>query len=82
MTTFIAASGIAGAVGSDGSWVIFMAKELGYGLLIGAGIGLASAVIIGRLSKAGWIAHTYEQIAVAAVPIVASPSRRWRKVTA
>ena len=68
---FIAASGISGAVGSDSSWVTFIAKELGYGLLIGAGIGLASAVLIGRLSQWGWIAHTYEQIAIAAVPVVA-----------
>jgi NhaP-type Na+/H+ or K+/H+ antiporter len=68
---FIAASGISGAVGSDSSWITFMAKELGFGLLIGVGVGLFGAVIIGRFSQAGWISHTYEQIVVAAVPIVA-----------
>jgi NhaP-type Na+/H+ or K+/H+ antiporter len=68
---FIAASGIAGSTGSDSDWLLFMARELGFGLLIGAGIGLAGAVLVGRAYEAGWIDHIYEQVVIAAVAIAA-----------
>jgi NhaP-type Na+/H+ or K+/H+ antiporter len=46
-------------------------EKLGYGALIGAGIGVAGAVLLHWAGRRGWSATTYEQLALLALAIVA-----------
>src|SRR5262245_1687078 len=55
----------------------FIIEQLGYGALIGAGIGLLGGRLLGIAHKREWIAHSAQQLATVALPLLcllASPA--------
>jgi NhaP-type Na+/H+ or K+/H+ antiporter len=47
---------------------IFIAGQLGYGTLIGVGIGLAGGWLLGVAHRRKWTAHSWQQLGVVALP--------------
>jgi len=54
-----------------GSWIAFAAEQVGYGVLIGVGVGCTGAWLIGWASHHDWMSAVYRQIAVLALAVVA-----------
>lgn len=48
----------------------FMAEQLGYGVLIGAGFGLAGGWLIARAKRTHWMAESSTQLALVAIPLL------------
>ncbi len=46
-------------------------EKLGYGALIGAGIGVAGGILLREASKRGWSAPAFEQLALLAIALLA-----------
>ena len=69
VTGLIAAVAISDGSGADTFWIRYLVKEVGYGLLIGAGFGVAGTILIVRSHSAGWMSDTFRQISIAALPI-------------
>ena len=47
---------------------IFISEQLGYGTLIGVGIGLAGGWLLGVAHRRKWTAHSWQQLGVVALP--------------
>lgn len=67
---------IAGSVGTVGLqdtdfWIEFALKQIGFGLLIGIGVGLVGAWIVDRSTHSGWIGHSFQRLAIIALAILA-----------
>jgi NhaP-type Na+/H+ or K+/H+ antiporter len=61
---------LAGA-GSDGArFAPFVQAQLGYGVLIGAGIGRGGGWLLGRAQRQEWMAESFTQIGVVALPLL------------
>lgn len=45
-------------------------EQLGYGLLVGGGIGLVGGWMLGLARRKGWMAEPFQQIGVVAVPLL------------
>jgi sodium/hydrogen antiporter len=56
--------------GGRGSLVEFMVEQLGFGVLVGLAIGLAGGWLLGRARRKQWIAESFEQIGVVALPLL------------
>jgi len=52
-------------------WWTFIALQLVLGPLTGAGVGLFGGWLIHRASKAGWVSHSYEELAGPAMALLA-----------
>ncbi len=52
----------------DASLARFVIEQLGYGLLIGGGIGLAGGWLLGLASRSGWMAPAWRQFGVVVIP--------------
>ena len=67
----LATSLVVGMERSGGSWVGFVAEQIGYGSAIGLTLGLGGITLLRRARAAGWSDGRYEQIATFGLPIMA-----------
>src|ERR1035438_2370814 len=58
----------ASADGQRASFTRFIVEQLGYGTLIGVGIGLAGGWLLGVAHRRKWTAHSWQQLGVVALP--------------
>ena len=56
--------------GGSGSLMQFIGEQLGFGALVGLVIGLAGGWLLGLASRKGWIAESFQQIGVVALPLL------------
>ncbi len=56
--------------GSDASLVRFMVEQLGYGALVGIGIGFVGGGLLDLAHKQNWIAESFAQLGVVALPVL------------
>jgi len=66
---FIALSGAAGESG-HANLARFIAEQLGLGTLIGVGVGLIGSWLLAWADRGGWMAHSWRQLGVVALPLV------------
>jgi NhaP-type Na+/H+ or K+/H+ antiporter len=66
MLFFIA---MAAAGVGEPSFARFLGEQLGLGLLVGAGIGLAGGWLLATAKRSGWMAESFLQLAVVALPV-------------
>jgi NhaP-type Na+/H+ or K+/H+ antiporter len=57
--------------GTGDRWVRFIAEQIGWGLAVGIGVGLAGGVLVRWCSERGWMAAGYRQLAVAGLVVMA-----------
>ena len=70
VSIFIAGAAAAGGLGTAGFWTEFAAKQIGFGLLVGAGVGIVAGLLIQYATTTGWMNHAFQQLAVLAVPLL------------
>jgi sodium/hydrogen antiporter len=63
----LAASGVSG---ESASLVNFVVEQLGYGVLVGGGIGLIGGWLLGRARRNHWMAEPLEKLGVVALPLL------------
>ncbi len=56
--------------GGKGSLVEFIVEQLGFGALVGLAIGLGGGWLLGLARRKQWIAESFEQIGVVALPLL------------
>jgi sodium/hydrogen antiporter len=56
--------------GPAASLLQFIVEQLGYGVLVGGGIGLAGGWLLGLADRRRWIAESFQRIAVVALPLL------------
>ena len=56
--------------GGAASLTQFIVEQLGYGLIVGALIGLVGGWLLGLAERRGWIAESFQQIGVVALPLL------------
>jgi NhaP-type Na+/H+ or K+/H+ antiporter len=66
MLFFIA---MAAAGVGEPSFARFLGEQLGLGLLVGAGIGLAGGWLLATAKRSGWMVESFLQLAVVALPV-------------
>ena len=69
MMSFIALAA-AKVEGAATSFLQFIVEQLGYGLVVGGGIGLAGGWLLGLANRRGSIAEAFQKIAVVALPLL------------
>jgi NhaP-type Na+/H+ or K+/H+ antiporter len=65
---FIALTG--GVHGEKASLMQFIVEQLGYGVLVGLGVGLAGGWLLGMARRREWMAHGWQQLGVVALPLL------------
>ena len=60
------------AMASDGHARLgrFVVEQLGYGVLVGVGVGLAGGWLIARAKRSNWMAESSTQLALVAIPLL------------
>jgi sodium/hydrogen antiporter len=58
------------AEGGHSSLIRFIVEQLGYGTLVGVSIGLLGGWLLGLAHKRKWLAHSWQQLGVVALPIL------------
>ena len=71
VTLFVALAADDGQFTSAGSWLAFAAEQIGYGLLVGIGVGCGAGVLIRTASAHGWMEGIARQLAVLGVASLA-----------
>lgn len=66
---FIALAG-SGAEGQGASLTMLMVEQLGYGALVGVGIGLVGGLLLGLAHGKNWMAESWQQLGVVALPLL------------
>jgi NhaP-type Na+/H+ or K+/H+ antiporter len=66
---FIALAAVAGDVGSP-RLVRLVLEQLGYGVMVGAVIGVTGGWLLGSAARHDWISPSFTQIGVAALPVL------------
>ena len=56
--------------GASASFGQFMVEQLGYGVTVGAGVGLAGGWLLARASQRNWISDASKQAAVVSLPLL------------
>ena len=56
--------------GGAASLMQFIVEQLGYGVLIGAGIGLVGGWLLGLARRIGWMEESFQQIGVVSLPLL------------
>jgi sodium/hydrogen antiporter len=69
LTLFIALA--AAEEGIEGGWVRFALEQIGYGALIGGACGVVGGAALRRAAARGWTTHVFEQLALAALAVIA-----------
>ena len=54
--------------GDSARLATLVVEQLGYGLMVGGGIGLAGGWLLGAAHRHGWMAESFEQLGVVALP--------------
>jgi sodium/hydrogen antiporter len=67
---FFIALAAAKTEGPAASLLQFIVEQLGYGVVVGGGIGVLGGLLLGFASRNGWIAETFQPIAVVALPLL------------
>ena len=67
---FFIALAAAKTEGPAASLTQFIVEQLGYGVLVGGGIGLAGGWLLGLASRRKWMAESFQQIGVVALPML------------
>ena len=67
---FFIALAAAKTEGPAASLMRFIVEQLGYGVLIGGGIGLVGGWLLGLAHRKGWMAESFRQIGVVALPLL------------
>jgi NhaP-type Na+/H+ or K+/H+ antiporter len=67
---FFIALAAAKTEGPAASLTQFIIEQLGYGVLIGGGIGFAGGRLLGLAGRKGWMAESFQQIGVVALPLL------------
>jgi NhaP-type Na+/H+ or K+/H+ antiporter len=60
---------MAAAGEGEASFTRFIGEQLGLGLVVGAGIGLAGGWLLEKARHAGWMAESFLQLAVVSLPV-------------
>jgi NhaP-type Na+/H+ or K+/H+ antiporter len=66
---FIAVAGV-GAAGHGASLTRLIVEQLGFGTLVGVGIGLAGGLLLGLAHRRGWMHEPVQQLGVVALPLL------------
>ncbi len=66
---FIAMTG-PGGESRDAGLLQFVVEQLGFGVLVGAAIGLAGGALIGLAHRKGWMAASWRRLGVVALPLL------------
>ena len=67
---FFFALAAAGEEGTRASLTEFIVEQLGYGMLVGGGIGLVGGWLIGLTWRSKWMAESSQQLGVVALPLL------------
>jgi len=67
---FFMALAAGGVAGHDASLTRFLVEQLGFGALLGVGIGLVGGCLLGVASRKEWATETFQQIGVLALPVL------------
>ena len=67
---FFIALAAAKTEGGAASLMQFIVEQLGYGVLVGVGIGLVGGWLLGLAHRNGWMAESFQQIGVVALPLL------------
>lgn len=67
---FIALAGSAGAESRQAGLLRFLEEQLGLGLIIGVGIGLAGGWLLGLARRKAWMAEPLQQLGVVTLPLL------------
>jgi NhaP-type Na+/H+ or K+/H+ antiporter len=67
---FFMALAAGGVADHDASLTRFLVEQLGFGTLVGGGIGLVGGWLLGVASRKKWITKTFQQIGVLALPVL------------
>ena len=65
-----ARSAAGGEAGGEASLTRFIVEQLGYGTLVGGGIGLAGGWLLGEARRREWMSETLEPLGVMALPLL------------
>ena len=61
---------LAGEAASEGiSLTRFVVEQLGFGVLVGGGIGMVGGLLLGAAHRRKWTAHSWRQLGVVALPL-------------
>ena len=71
ITIFLALAGTGSEVETPGYWVAFVARQLGFGVAIGAAVGAFGGWLLVTFARRGWIDGAYRQLATLAIGIAA-----------
>ncbi len=66
---FIALAG-SGAEGHPATLARFLVEQLGYGALVGGGVGWAGGALLGLAHRRKWMAHAWRQLGLVALPLL------------
>ena len=71
VTVLVAAAASAEDLGGPGSWGVFAAEQVGYGVLVGVLVGTAGGRLIDAAARRGWMSEAFRQVATLAVAAAA-----------
>ncbi|MCZ7531414.1 MAG: cation:proton antiporter [Acidimicrobiia bacterium] len=69
ITLFIAGASATQSVRSAEYWASFAAKQIGFGVLVGVGVGLVGGWLVQRATASGWMDGTFRQLAVLSLAV-------------
>lgn len=71
VVTVLAAAVVSGEAGRSGDWVELAARQIGFGVLAGVGVGVIGGVLLDRRAAAGAVEGVYRQLAAVAIVVAA-----------
>jgi len=74
VTVFLAIAAAETGASRGDSWGAFAAQQIGFGVLLGAGVGALGGWLLSRASLAGWVDGIYRQLATIAIAVAAYAS--------
>ena len=52
-------------------WIRFALEQIGFGALVGVGVGLAGGWLVSRASRRGWMTGSFQRLALLALALIA-----------